>query len=168
MKNLLPALILTLFLSCDDGDLQIAPIDFDDAALEFCGSEPDITTGLFFKINGENALILEIPSGVLLNEESMDSIVSAIPSQTMVTYRIFDESVSSAYFCDQVPPASPNIVEDIPAEAGELVVNTVQNVADTTKYDHTLTLRDLSLINSQGERLTNLNEITLGTITTQQ
>ena len=168
MKHLVFLCFIFLALSCNDGDLQIAPVDFDASPLQTCDAPVTVGTGLFFKLNGENALIVELPDGVLLNEVSTDSIVSSIPSQTAVTYRIFDASVTSAYFCDAVPPASPVIVEDVAAEAGELVVNTVQNPTDTTAYDHTLSLRDLTLVNQQGQRLTNLNEIVLGTVTTTQ
>ncbi|MGB5238666.1 MAG: hypothetical protein WBN59_13625 [Flavobacteriaceae bacterium] len=91
-----------------------------------------------------------------------------MPSQSQVTYRTFSGDVSKNYFCDQVPPATPVVLEEILAEAGEVLVTTIQSETDTTIYEHTLELKDISLVNSQGQRITNLSIDQFGTIITIQ
>lgn len=166
MKYSYVLFLLFSIYGCNDGDLQIAAVDFDSATLDFCDSPATTATTLFFKINAENALILELQSGVLLNEETADSLVSSIPSQSTVRYRIFTDNVDRNYFCDALPPTEPEVLEEIPAEAGEVIIRTVQSVADTTAYEHTLSISNLTLINANGERLTNLNTVELGTVIT--
>ncbi len=167
MQRSLLLLLSCLILSCDDGDLQIEIIDFDSASIDFCETTTDTSSTFFFKLNPTEALILDLQSGILQNEVSDSTIVSTVPGQSQVTYRTFDGDVSKNYFCDQLPPADPTVLEEILAEGGEVFVTTVQSVNDTTIYEHTIELNGISLVNSQGERITNLNIDNFGTITTQ-
>ncbi len=160
------ALFIGIFFSCNDGDLQIETIDFDSASIEFCESSTDTSSTFFFKLNPTESLILELQSGLLKNEPSDGTIVSTVPGQSQITYRTFSDDVSKGYFCDQPPPVTPTVVEEIPAQGGEVWITTVQNVADTTLYEHTIELNDISLVNDNGERITNLFIDNFGLITT--
>ena len=162
------ALFFCLLISCDDGDLEIRTIDFDSASVEFCESITDVNSTFFFKLNPTEALILELQSGLLMNEPSDTTIVSNVPSQSQVTYRTFSGDVNSSYFCNQPPPVEPVVVEEIMASGGEVWINTVQSEVDTTIYEHTIELNEMTFINSRGERITNLNVDNFGTITTVQ
>jgi hypothetical protein len=160
------ALFLLLIVCCDDGNLQIETIDFNDVDLQFCESITDLNSTFFFKLNPTEALILELQSGILKNEASDGAIVSNVPDQSQVTYRTFSEDVSKDYFCDQVPPATPVVLEEILAEGGQVLVTTVQSEADTTIYEHTIELIEISLVNGKGERITNLDIDQFGTVIT--
>ncbi len=160
--------LIFLLVSCDDGDIQIQTIDFDSASIEFCESETDINSTFFFKLNPTEALVLELQSGLLKNESSDGTIVSSVPNQSQVIYRTFNGDVSKNYFCDQLPPITPTVLEEINADGGEVFITTVQSENDTTLYEHTIELNDISLVNSQGERVTNLNISDFGTITTSE
>ena len=168
MKQSFVLLLFCLFLSCNDGDLQIETIDFDSATIEFCESTVDVSSTFFFKLNPTEALILDLQSGVLQNEASDTTLVSNVPGQSQVTYRTFSDNVTKNYFCDQVPPVTPVVIEEILAEGGEVLITTIQSETDTTIYEHTIELSGISLVNSQGERITNLNIDNFGTITTQE
>ncbi len=159
-------LFFLILLSCDDGDLQIETIDFNSADIEFCETITDLNSTFFFKLNPNEALILELQSGILKNEASDGAISSSVPSQSQVSYRTFSDDVSKNYFCDQVPPATPVVIEEILAEGGEVLVTTIQSESDTTIYEHTIELLDISLVNSKGERITNLSIDQFGTIIT--
>ncbi|MEN8788926.1 MAG: hypothetical protein ABF295_05380, partial [Flavobacteriaceae bacterium] len=89
-----------------------------------------------------------------------------VPGQSQVSYRTFSDDVSTNYFCDQVPPATPVVIEEIIAEGGEVLVTTIQSESDTTIYEHTIELQDITLVNSRGERITNLSIDQFGTIVT--
>ena len=159
---------MACILACSDGDLQIETIDFSNATVQYCGSSVSTGTTIFFKINSDEALILSLQSGLLKNTPSAGTISSAVPGQSKITYRIFSDAVTKGYFCDAIPPSTPVVEEEITAEAGEVLLTTVQNTADTTLYEHTIQLNGISLVNDKGERITDLNINDFGTVTTKK
>lgn len=163
-KALALACILGLW-GCSAGDLQIETIDFEGAAIENCGNLT-VETTFFFKLNTAEALVLELGSGLLRNEPSDGEIVSAIPGNSQLTYRIFSGNVDSNYFCGSLPPPTPTVEEDVLADNGEVRITTVQNANDSTRFEHTIRLAGVSFVNAAGERLTNLTVDEYGTLTT--
>ena len=168
MKKILLILLMAIFWCCNDGDLQIESISFDDIAIQTC--EATVTTGttVFFKISGEESLILDLQDGLLKNEASTDTLVSTIPGQSALLYRIFNGPVSKNYFCDAIPPVEPTVLEDIEAVSGEVLVSTVRNASDSTLFEHTIRLSNVTLINEQGERITNPSIDDFGKVPTKQ
>ncbi|MBD1263000.1 hypothetical protein HZY62_20580 [Maribacter polysiphoniae] len=165
MKNLFVLCILTLSLSCDDGDLQIETIDFDSVDISTCESTVTTSSTIFFKISDDEALILELESGVLKNEVS-ETFSSAIPGKSQLTYRIFSDDVDSDYFCDDIPTATPTVVEEIEAEDGEVLITTTLAEGSTDTYEHTLELSGITFITSTDQRITDLQISEFGVITT--
>lgn len=166
MKQVILFAFLGLFLSCDDGDLQIETLNFDDSAIDFCGT---VTTGsqVFFKINGDEALILTLEEGILKNEVSDGNIESAIPGNSQITYRIFSANVSNSYFCGNIPPTTPTVIDEIGAIDGVVLVNTIL-LEDGVTYQHTIQLSEISLVNDDGSRITDLSINDFGVVTTTE
>lgn len=154
-------------LGCSDGELQIETIDFDEVPLNFCGTA-STETELFFKLNEFDALILNLASGLILNEASTDTLRSTVPGNSQLRYRLFNGSIGSSYFCDDIPPATPTVTEEIPAQAGEVLVFTTRSETDTTQFEHFIRLKDVSFVNEAGERLTNIAVEEFGSFTTTQ
>ena len=167
MKKLAIYILIATGISCSKGDLQITSIDFESAALQYCAS-PTVETQLLFKINEREALILQLGPGLLRNEESNGLIESNIPASSKLSYRIFNDKVTSNYFCDLLPPAKPLVVEDLQAEVGRVRIETIQNEENPNQFDHTITLQGISFVNAKGERLTNLSVEEFGVLTTIQ
>lgn len=165
MRKFLFCICLLVLAACSEADLQIEEINFDEESVQFCGTL-STDTELFFKIDGTEALILNLGTGLLQNEASDGTITSAIPGNSQLTYRIFTESVSANYFCDDIPPATPSVLEEITATEGEVRITTIQDQTDTLQFDHTIELAGLTFVNAAGERLTNLTVTDFGTITT--
>lgn len=162
------AVFLLVFLGlmgCSDGELQIETIDFDSVPMNFCGSA-STETELFFKLNDFDALILDLSSGLIRNEASSDTLRSAIPGDSQVRYRLFNASVNSSYFCDAVPPVTPTVTEEIPVQAGEVLVFTTRSESDTTQFEHVIRLKNVSFVNEAGERLTNISVEEFGSFIT--
>lgn len=168
MNRLLLVFILCLFNSCDDGDLIIETIDFNDISISFCESATTVNSTLFFKTNTTEALVLELQSGLLKNEVSPETIVSTIPGQSQLIYRTFSENVASNYFCDAVPPVIPTVSDEFEAEKGEVLITTVQSENDSTIFEHKIELNGISFVNSSGQRITDLRINDFGTITTEE
>lgn len=152
-------------IGCSDGELQIEAIDFDDQAIDFCGTATT-QTELLFKLKGSESLILELQSGLLQNEITGDTLLSPIPSQSQLVYRILSDNVNDSYFCDPIPPVEPSVVEEVPAEAGAVYVFTSQSPTDSTLFEHRIWFKDVSFVNQAGERLTNLTVDEFGILQT--
>jgi len=169
MKNLLILLLCLALSSCDDGNLQIETINFDDSDIQYCGSTVTTSTTLFFKIAESEALILTIASGTLKNEASEGEVEYPISSNTTLTYRIFSANVTKNYFCDVIPVTEPTVIEEIEAQSGSVLITTTAIVdGEITSYEHTIRLSEITLINdSNNQRITDLSINDFGTVTTQ-
>jgi hypothetical protein len=169
MKNLLTFLLIFALYSCDDGDLQIETINFDDSDIQYCGSAVTTGTTLFFKIVDSEALILTLASGTLKNEASDGEVEYPISGSTAIIYRIFSNNATKNYFCDLVPVTEPTVIEEIEAEGGSVLITTTEIVeGEKTSYEHTIRLSGITLINnSNNQRITDLSINEFGTVTTQ-
>lgn len=165
MKNLLFFCCLLLLLSCDDGDLQIEALNFDSVTAQSCTAPITPATRIFFKINQDETLILNLAANIIKNEVSNGPIISLVPSQSQITYRIFSENVTRNYFCDAIPAATPVVVEEIEAEGGEVRVTTILK-EDGVTFEHKIELNAISLVTQSGTRITDLRINNFGTITT--
>lgn len=167
MKKIFCITGLFAFLSCSDGDLQIETIDFDSVNVDFCTDPVATASNVLFKINGDEALILTLPSGVLNNGVVGETIstTSAVPGESQLLYRIFSANVSDTYFCSTIPLATPTVTEEIEAEDGSILITSVAN-ADSTAFTHIIELSGISLVNSTGERITDLTINDFGEVTT--
>jgi hypothetical protein len=164
MKRTILFVFLGLLLSCDDGDLQVETINFDDSAIDFCGTATTGTT-IFFKINGDESLILTLQSGLLKNAATTDTIVSTVPAQSKLSYRIFSGTVAKGYFCDALPPTEPVVMDEITAGDGEVLITTA--MTDSVTFAHTIRLRGISFVNESGARVTDLRVNNFGVVTTK-
>lgn len=157
--------LMTLLFSCDDGDLQIETIDFDSVNIQTCATT-DLDTSIFFKINDDEALILELQSGLLKNEVSATEIESTIGSGSKLTYRIFSDAVSSTYFCSDIPVTSPTVVSEIQAENGKVLITTAGVETDIVTFKHTIKLSGVTFVTDTDSRITDLTINEFGTVTT--
>ena len=146
MKRFFGILLLYLFFtSCDDGTLLLEKFDFDSTKpVEDC----TVNNGLFFKTNGNEALLLQIPITAFANEVTAENNprTFVINSTNKVIYRLFDATVSSAYFCSLIPPATPKVSEEwvakngISGVSGEIKITTTEitnpDTGEITGYNH--------------------------------
>ncbi|WP_190809299.1 hypothetical protein [Flagellimonas sp. S3867] len=166
-KFFFPILTFFVLLSCSDGDLQVETIDFNGVSLQFCADPVATSNNVLFKINTTEALILDLQSSVLNNGVVGETITttSTIPGQSTLVYRNFSDNVTSAYFCDDVPPATPTVAQEIEAQDGIVTITTVADT-DGTNFVHTITLTGVSFVAENGERITNLTIDEFGEVTT--
>ncbi|WP_422860437.1 hypothetical protein ACOKFD_06150 [Flagellimonas sp. S174] len=168
MKKILFSLAgLASLIACSDGDLQIETIDFNSVSVQSCDSPVTTSTTLLFKVNESEALILELQTGVLDNGVVGETITteSSVSSQSSLIYRIFSDGITSSYFCDAIPPATPTVLEEIEAQDGLVIIETTAN-EDNTSFVHTISLSGISFVNEAGERITNLAVDEFGDVTT--
>ncbi len=159
MKKILIVFILLLGYACSDGDLQIENIDFDGGTVEFCPlqfEQDDTERTLFFKVIEDEALILDLQSGLIANETAADTLISNLETQSTLVYRLFSENVSDDYFCNEIPPVTPTVLQETQATSGIInIVSSLDTVTRTTKtYAHEISIIDLTITNDNNERIT--------------
>lgn len=167
-KFILSVFVLGAFFSCSDGDLQIETIDFDSVSLQYCSNPVRNAKNLMFKINQSEALILELQSGALNNGVVGETVIteSSVPNQSQVTYRVFSDAVDNAYFCDDIPVVEPTVIQEVVAEDGLVIIETVVNPEDEGVFIHTISLSGISFVTGNGDRITNLAINEFGEVTT--
>ena len=123
-------------MSCDDGDIIVTSFDFEQETLELCTNFE--TPLVFFKINPDNN------ESIALSFSTNEDIFGAgdgqletrayemqLSGDDNLTYRRFDGSVTSDYFCNPIPPATPIVVEEFISTDGTITVFTEGTFADS-------------------------------------
>lgn len=143
-------LFLTLgLLSCDDGDINVPELDFN-STIEQCGSF------VLFKTNGSEALILEINQneGFFIIERANFQIQLSQSGSNTINYRTFDDNITASYFCQNIPPSTPNLVNEW-LGTGTLEITTT---LDSTDDNDSVEELDLEL-NTDGDSFPNYIDI---------
>lgn len=136
--------ILLLLTGCDDGDITFKSFNFTNSTAQACTN-----SGLIYKVQGNEALLLQLAPGTLINAENIVGGVNTprpitLGSTNSLIYRTYSGSVSSTSICSSVPPASPSVVEEYSAQAGgtlEVLTTKVFNSQGVlTGYNHVITI----------------------------
>lgn len=118
MKKLLLALpIFCLLLSCDDGEVIVTSFDFDESDLAYCtGSDSYV----FFKINDQAQESLSLLTNITEDDfkDEDENIIQLNGTTNFVTYRKYNAEITSSYFCNDIPPASPEVTIEYIASSG--------------------------------------------------
>jgi len=137
MKKFLFTIIAISFLaSCDDGDIIVTSFDFEEQTLERCVNFD--SQFVFFKINPNNN------ESIALTFTTNEDIFGAGDGQMEVReyqmqldgndnliYRRFNNNITSDYFCNPIPPATPIVVEEFTSPDGTITVFTEGTFADS-------------------------------------
>ena len=166
--NLLKFVLVSslLLLSCDDGDFDIAGFEFEEK-VNVCGSY----TLYRLSTNGQReALIVTLtPQQIRQDEELVIPVSVSENGLYTVTDRVFDDAVTSAYFCATIPPVEPRVVRNWQGVSGFILVEN-RPVLDEDEetivaWEHIIVLNDVVL--ESGEEKLIFNDTYLyGTFTT--
>lgn len=126
MKRILAFLTAVSVISCDDGDLTLERLNFDDAAVETpCGEL------LLFKIGDsrEESLMIELVGQTTeifssLPENGGARTYTINNNSVKALYRIFEGEVNRNYFCNAIPPTEPQVIEEWYATGGTVEILT--------------------------------------------
>lgn len=101
-------LLLASLQACNDGDIIVNTFDFDGTDLLGCG---DSDGYLLYKVNvnGNESLSLQLAQGedVFFEADTLNVVLNS--TTNVVNYRIFNEDVPADYFCNTVPPTTPEV-----------------------------------------------------------
>lgn len=162
MKKYASLLLFALLLNgCDDGDLTVDSVDFEDISIQSC--DPLLNT-LLYKLKDQESLLLQLPLNTLKNDATTigDPTVINIDSQGNGSYRFlyraYDGTVATANICNAIPPKAPNVTEEWLATSGQIVISSVQITEEdaTTKatkitgYTHDINLKNVTFLKPSG------------------
>lgn len=120
MKRFLGILVCVIaFSGCDDGDLVVETIDFDEVATSTC-TEND----LLFKLKESESLILDIPKEKFTQDETLVPTEINIDATNQVVYNFYDGKVGTEKICDLLDPGKPNINTQWNATSGIIQITT--------------------------------------------
>jgi len=116
--TLLIALIL-LNISCDDGDVIVTELDFNDVELQRCENIGDLSSYVFFKTKSSTneALALQFETSLPILREVNTSYSVSLSGTDQYSYRVFSGDPSN-YFCNAIPPTNPIVQEEFISRDG--------------------------------------------------
>lgn len=157
MKRFFGLFLLVLFVnSCDDGDLILETIDFDDVDTQSCSN-----SNILYKLNDKEALLLEIDKSIFQNEPTPvgKPIEISIGSSNRVFYRFYDGIVESDNICETIPPATPYVIDQWTAKEGGIIqifttatktTNATTNATRITGYNHNIVFKNITFLKKNG------------------
>lgn len=149
---------LLVLSSCDDGDLTIEEVSFEDVPLQRCNSNPY----LLYKINGGESIILYLPQSGAFTDEATnpgEPRVYPINNTNRLIYRSYRGNINQSNICDVIPPATPTVAEEWTATSGTIEITTTAVVSDNpqfpggqriTGFRHSIMIRNLDFLKPDG------------------
>ena len=160
MKRVLSLLFFILLLNgCDDGNLTLETIDFEDAETKSCSDN-----NIIYKLKENEALLLEIDKSVFENEPTNPSTPKVIDinnSSVRVVYRFYDGVVVENNVCNTIPPAKPYVVDQWTATSGKIEITTTTNTTAGTipgstvikGYNHLIVFKNITFAKTNGTQV---------------
>lgn len=150
MKKIFAVIFILITLSCNDGNFEIASFEFEEK-INYCG---DYVLYKLSTLEHKEALIVTLTSQQI--KQSDEPVLPVNISETglyTVTYRIFDDAVSSSYFCQAVPPVEPGVVKNWVGKDGIIFVQNEpvydEDEVTVIAYRHIIVINDLVLTNGE-------------------
>lgn len=159
MKQFLGLLIFIIALnSCDDGDLTVENIDFDDVAIEGC-----TTNNILYKLNNQESLLyITSNEDTLVNDATPigEPIIIDLSSVNKVYYRFYNGVVGDDNICAPIPPGTPSVTDEWIATNGKVEINTstikvvdeTTNATKITGYNHNIIFKNITFDKGNGQQ----------------
>lgn len=160
MKRVFSVLLLVLLLNgCDDGDLTLETIDFEDATTQSCS-----TNDIIYKLKEKEALLFEIPESSFENEPTAPdspTIIDIDNSTYRVVYRFYNGTVATDNICNTIPPALPSVNDQWTGTSGKIQIittavkttNTTENSTRITGYNHNIVFKNITFDKGNGTQV---------------
>lgn len=159
MKRIVGLLVLLLLLNgCDDGNLVLETINFEDAITQSCS-----TNNILYKLKKKEALLLEIPTSSFTNEPTEIGTPTEITigGSNRVVYRFYNGTVAANNICETIPPATPSVTDQWTATGGTIQIittaikttNTTDNSTRISGYNHNIVFKNITFTKANGTQV---------------
>lgn len=148
-------LLLFAFLlnGCDDGDITVSQIDFEDVEKAQNCTDENL---LVYKLKPQESLLLQVAENTFPNEPTApnDPEIYTINNSTYrLAYRSYDGTIQGTDICSLIQPVSPKVINEWYATDGIMYITTAadkENTADNgttiTGYTHTITIKNVTYV----------------------
>ena len=164
MKKLfISTIFLIAITSCDDGNLTVQTINFEDVTAQKCS-----VNNLIYKLKDTEALILEVPTTAFDNDVTLENAprTVVINDANRLVYRSFNGTVAQGNVCGTILLSTPNVVEEWVTTSGTVEITTTANTvpnttlidagsANATKianYNHSIVLKNIVFSKPNGDQ----------------
>ena len=159
-------LFILLFHSCSDGNLDIASFEFEET-VNTCGS---YTLYRLSTDGQKEALIVTLTAQqIRQDEEPVIPVQVSTSGLYTVTDRVFDDQVTSSYFCSTGPPVEPKVLKNWEGISGFILVENrpvyEEDGITIEAWEHIVVLNDV-VLESGEEKLIFNDTFLYGTFTT--
>ena len=160
MKRVLSLLVFVVLLNgCNDGNLTVQNIDFSTVATQSCS-----TNNIIYKLNSQEALILQIPTTVFVNEPTVPGTPTLINIDNVtnrVIYRSYNGILTSDNICNAIAPATPIVNDQWTATSGTIqIITTAITVTGAipgstiiTGYNHNIIFTNITFAKTNGTQV---------------
>src|SRR5690554_333262 len=155
-------LLIATIISCDDGEIIVKDFDFDNVNLQTCGAEGNY---VFYKNNTVNyeSLSLNLKTNTPLYSEPHLTEYTFNGVDIYAKYRRFDSNLPSNYYCNNIPPSTPQLMDEYTASSGKVQVHVEFREEENTLYkDVHILLKDLIFIKENDQII--VESLSMGTI----
>ena len=150
---------MILLNGCDDGDLTLETIDFEDATTKNC-TDNDI----IYKLKENEALLLEIPKTSFVNDPTVPgtpTVINIDNSTNRVVYRFYNGKVADDNICNTIPPATPYVNDQWVATSGKIEITTttitqsgsIAGSTEITGYNHLIVFKNITFDKGNGTQV---------------
>ena len=160
MKRVFSLLVLVLLLNgCDDGNLTLETIDFEDAKTQNC-TDNDI----IYKLKETEALLLEIPKTSFVNNPTIPdnpTVINIDNTTNRVVYRFYNGTVTTDNICNTIPPPTPYVNDQWEAISGKIEITTttitqagsIAGSTEITGYNHHIVFKNITFDKGDGTQV---------------
>jgi hypothetical protein len=160
MKRFLVVLVCALTLNgCDDGNLTLENIDLESAVTKSCSDN-----NVIYKLNKQEALLLEIPNTLFANEPTEignPTLIDINNTSIRVVYRFYNGLVTSDNICNTIPPPTPIVTNQWTTNSGKIqitttaikTINALDNSTRISGYNHNIAFKNITFIKSNGTQV---------------
>ena len=134
LKNIGFFFLCLFLISCNDGDIIVTTFDFESEELQFCNGDQSF---LFYKLNSASTESLSfLFTGTSEDFISSDTIIVTLDGNSnFINYRVFNGEIPSSYFCNEVPPTTPQVISEYTGNSGIVELITVAVYDDLDGVD---------------------------------
>jgi hypothetical protein len=160
MKKYASLLLFALLLNgCDDGDLTVDTIDFEDVTTT---TSCDTTNTLIYKLKTQEALLLQMLPKSIINEDQDTIVYNIDNSNYRVFYRAYDGEVARENLCGIIPPKTPNVTEEWIGIAGKIQIATsaqykspapTDGHTEIIGYNHNIIFKNITFSKPSGPQI---------------
>lgn len=167
MKKYASLLLFALLLNgCDDGDLTVDTIDFEDPAILAQTCNP-LTNTLIYKIKSQESLLIQVPENTFVNDATPANVPLTYDLDNnlyRLVYRAYNSTVAVPNICGTIPPTTPSVTEEWQAKGGKMIVNSTQisetNATDgstkITGYNYNILFQNVTFSKPSGDQVEKL------------